>query len=123
MSTSHSCMNRGSWCKVLRSGTLGVVKLEQRDSSVGPLLNFEMNLLPHFIGKPWNWWLPAANDLSWLKVEAVARATGTPQWFGPVLAVEAGELLPCPCDLRGEPTGWCVEAIQAPGKSRQHETI
>lgn len=29
------------------------------------------------------------NDLSWLRVEAVARATGTPSWFGPVLAAEA----------------------------------
>lgn len=27
------------------------------------LLHFEMNLLPHFTGRPWNWWLPAASDL------------------------------------------------------------
>lgn len=33
--------------------------------------------------------LVVVNDLSWLRVEAVARATGTPPWFGPVLAVEA----------------------------------
>lgn len=62
---------------------------------------------------------PYSNDLQWSRMEGVAKATGMPQWFGSVLKWKPRALLHCP----GEPTGWCIEAMQVPGKTRQNKTM